>query len=714
MNRRWKTSLLLCLLVLLLCACHSTAGQNDEEGLKIWKNSWKKNAVVLLHEGAEELLYRVKAYEGNVVWSTTDPKSEYFYYISKNKQDQSNAVLAVDMGTAYVLDYCLGNDGSIFFLILEYPDEEENIYLKKYTSEGQIVTVKCMNDFHGGGKDDCYKWKVLQKPDGCILVYSQYAYLLLQEDGDIIKEDSWENPENFELTYIDEESAVGYWCRDYKPIFCYFNLKTGERHEYGNIQEWQTASVIKCANGKVCICTTTDLCCIDPQTHNTESLIRWSDFGMLGDNICGLYEWNKEIHCILYDNGILYGVTYQQEEDKVAKTEIRLACFRDTAQLREAVAAFNRESSECVVVVEEYYDEDEATAVQRLYNEVLTGNAPDIISFSSDYANDKVLGQRGMLEDLTPYLQKSEVIKKENVVDSVYQSLLVDDRLYMLPTNFALELIVTKEKWAGKDGKLDCQEVLQGLREPDIQVQIAREEFLRCGALYGGYSLESADSRMESYIEVANRLPDEMDYQPDDTFRRNGMVLLESVTLYNVNMFLVEKSIWGEDVVFTGFPETGGNGMAFLPINCFGINSRSGYKDEAWSFIESFFGTEWQRKITPNWYFSVSKDVLDRQLKDSMRRDYYYDEDGALREVPVFSYDLDGENINVYASEEDDVLSLKKMIDETKIMRRENSPIVNIVQEETAYYFDGKKSLDETTDIIRNRAHIYHEQLQLK
>ena len=61
MNRRWKTSLLLCLLVLLLCACHSTAGQNDEEGLKIWKNSWKKNAVVLLHEGAEELLYRVKA-----------------------------------------------------------------------------------------------------------------------------------------------------------------------------------------------------------------------------------------------------------------------------------------------------------------------------------------------------------------------------------------------------------------------------------------------------------------------------------------------------------------------------------------------------------------------------------------------------------------------------------------------------------------------------
>ena len=97
-----------------------------------------------------------------------------------------------------------------------------------------------------------------------------------------------------------------------------------------------------------------------------------------------------------------------------------------------------------------------------------------------------------------------------------------------------------------------------------------------------------------------------------------------------------------------------------------------------------------------------------------MRRDYYYDEDGALREVPVFSYDLDGENINVYASEEDDVLSLKKMIDETKIMRRENSPIVNIVQEETAYYFDGKKSLDETTDIIRNRAHIYHEQLQLK
>ena len=710
MNRRWKTSLLLCLLVLLLCACHSTAGQNDEEGLKIWKNSWKKNAVVLLHEGAEELLYRVKAYEGNVVWSTTDPKSEYFYYISKNKQDQSNAVFAVDMGTAYVLDYCLGNDGSIFFLILEYPDEEENIYLKKYTSEGQIVTVKCMNDFHGGGKDDCYKWKVLQKPDGCILVYSQYAYLLLQEDGDIIKEDSWENPENFELTYIDEESAVGYWCRDYKPIFCYFNLKTGERHEYGNIQEWQTASVIKCANGKVCICTTTDLCCIDPQTHNTESLIRWSDFGMLGDNICGLYEWNKEIHCILYDNGILYGVTYQQEEDKVAKTEIRLACFRDTAQLREAVAAFNRESSECVVVVEEYYDEDEATAVQRLYNEVLTGNAPDIISFSSDYANDKAMGSKGMLEDLTPYLQNSNVINKENIVDSVYQSLLVDERLYMLPTNFALELVITKDKWAGKDGKLDCKELLQGLKETEIQVQISREKFLRCGAMYGGYSLEPTDLRLESYIEVASKLPDEVGYQPDDSVRRNGGILLEPVALYDVNMFLAEKSMWGEDVVFTGFPETEGNGMAFWPINCFGINSRSGCKDEAWSFIESFFTAEWQQRVTPNWCFSVSKDVLDRQLMDSMKRDYYYDEDGILCELPVLSYELDGEKVNVYASEEENIASLRKIIDETEVMRREDSPIVNIVQEETAYYFDGKKTLDETIGVIRNRAYIYEKQ----
>lgn len=43
------------------------------------------------------------------------------------------------------------------------------------------------------------------------------------------------------------------------------------------------------------------------------------------------------------------------------------------------------------------------------------------------------------------------------------------------------------------------------------------------------------------------------------------------------------------------------------------------------------------------------------------------------------------------------------MINNTKVMQRSDLPFIGITQEETLYYFNGEKSIEETVAAIRNR-----------
>lgn len=45
-----------------------------------------------------------------------------------------------------------------------------------------------------------------------------------------------------------------------------------------------------------------------------------------------------------------------------------------------------------------------------------------------------MLREKGAIENLIPYLEKSDVIGEEDIVDSAYHVLTADGGLYMLPT----------------------------------------------------------------------------------------------------------------------------------------------------------------------------------------------------------------------------------------------------------------------------------------
>ena len=327
------------------------------------------------------------------------------------------------------------------------------------------------------------------------------------------------------------------------------------------------------------------------------------------------------------------------------KTEIILGDIGGASTLQEAIADFNSKNDRITITIHDYYEENISDGISRLYDDILTGKGPDIISFSTDEMDVEVLREKGVIENLIPYLEKSDVIGEEDIVDSAYQVLTADGGLYMLPTNFVL------------------------------------------------YTL----------IKIAEQLPQQAMFQTNDLLMREGKIPFNLECIGDMQQYLYKKSVWGEDAVYTGFPGAEGKGRIFIFDNCFAINSQSTHKEEAWKFVESYFTEEGQKTIAPNWNFSILQDVLDQQLSDSRKQEYYQTSDGKREKLPILTYEIGGTYENVYAAQDEDIQDVREMINNTKVMQRSDLPFIGITQEEALYYFNGEKSIEETAAAIRNK-----------
>ena len=382
------------------------------------------------------------------------------------------------------------------------------------------------------------------------------------------------------------------------------------------------------------------------------------------------------------------------------KTEIILGDIGRASTLQEAVADFNSKNDRITITIHDYYEENISDGISRLYDDILTGKGPDIISFSTDEMDVEVLREKGAIENLIPYLEKSDVIGEEDIVDSAHQVLTSDGGLYMLPTNFVLYTLITKEKWCSNKENFTFEEALRAVRECKEDPMISRDLFLQEGAICGGYSGETEDNRLEQYIKIAEQLPQQAMFQTNDLLMREGKIPFNLECIGDMQQYLYKKSVWGEDAVYTGFPGAEGNGRIFIFVNCFAINSQSTHKEEAWKFVESYFTEEGQKTIAPNWNFSI---LQDQQLSDSRKQEYYQTSDGKREKLPILTYEIGGTYENVYAAQDEDIQDVREMINNTKVMQRSDLPFIGITQEETLYYFNGEKSIEETVAAIRNR-----------
>jgi hypothetical protein len=666
-----------------------------------------------------EFYSRIDANNGNILYSTTNENLEIFYFLKADSNNEPSMLCSFDLETSDVLDFTLSSGGDAFFLVLEVDGNNENIYVKKINLDGSEKTIKWMNEFHGGSEDDCYEWKITVNKDESILIYSKFAYCFINIGGEILDEKRWETELFYNICFVEEDHAIVQQFINGKSEIEIWDVQTKERQSISEISQDVSFDFISNSNGEILFRTDSQLFSYSLLTGNIKVLLQWSDYGILGDEILKIYYGtDNQLSCLSFQEESLQNISWQPEKPANQKTELLLGCFREKVETRNAVVQFNNKNSEYKITIVDYWEQDNATSVSNLYYDLIAGKGPDILLLDSEYIDDWVLGSKGVLENLIPYMDKSDVLQKEDMISSVYQSLLNDGQLYMLPTNFTIDTMVTKEKWAAGTDIWSPDEILTILDKNSYllaEMPVSKEMLLQFCISYGmdiGTSKEKFrldKDRLQQYIELAGRMPSEVFYSSDTSVRRQGQMLFEPSSFSDVKEYLYSSYVWGDDTIFVGYPGAAGNGAVIIPDNCFAINAKSSYKEKAWEFIESHFTDELQETITPSWKFSTCNKILNKQLETSMKIDTYLDGEGNKREVPVISYFDDMENmvVEIYAAREDDVKTIRELIDGSVIIRRNASPLVNIVMEEASAYFAGQKTVKEVIDIIENRVNIY-------
>ena len=401
-------------------------------------------------------------------------------------------------------------------------------------------------------------------------------------------------------------------------------------------------------------------------------------------------------------------------KDKVTITYGSMWSVDDS--IRNAAIKFNKESDNYRIEFKDYSDSDDP--VSKMNADIIAGNIPDIIDLSNLPVGQYVA--KGILEDLTPYYEKDDKVKKEDILPSIAKAMEIDGKMYYISSNFnVISLIASKKDVGDKTGwtfdefKQLLDEKGEGAR-PFYSENKSEVLYSFLGAIVDDYidwttgkcNFNGAD--FKSVLEIANRgTNEETDYSEDSPSEyeliKSGKVLLSGGWL-DVESIQLYKKMYNSDITFIGYPCEDKQGSYFNLNNMLGIYSKSDKKDGAWEFIKTFMTKDYQANGYNIMNVPTNKDAFENYMKTKTTTKPYKDEYGNDIEPLDSSWGYgDDLEVKIGPLSADEEKMYRDLINNTTKISGYNNEIMDIINEEAKNYFNGQKGLDETADIIQNR-----------
>ncbi len=394
--------------------------------------------------------------------------------------------------------------------------------------------------------------------------------------------------------------------------------------------------------------------------------------------------------------------------------------------ITKAAMKFNKENDKYRIVFKDYSVEEDP---QTKFNaDILAGNVPDIL-YLCDMPIERYIA-KGVLEDLNPYLEKDDVVKKDDIIPAVISTMEKDGKLYYIAPKFNLYTLIAKKSdvgdktgWTVEEFKALLDEKGEGVRPltSNNKTDVLKSLMSTCVDDYIDW--DKGECRFDgeifkSLLEIAGRGTDEetdyasMNYIDD---LRSGNTLLDNETYISAPEMHIIKQTFGCDVTFIGYPCDDKQGSYFGFTNEVGIYSHSKVKDGAWEFIRTTLTKDYQ--ISDEYYYwggcPTNKDAFETYMKSQTATKPYVDEYGWSITPNYMNCFRDGDiDIDYAPLSADEEKQFRGLINTTTKVMGDNDEVMNIICEEAGAYFSRQKSLDETADIIQNRVTNYVNEIR--
>lgn len=382
-------------------------------------------------------------------------------------------------------------------------------------------------------------------------------------------------------------------------------------------------------------------------------------------------------------------------------------------EVKQAIIKFNKLNPDIEIVIKDYGVEannDADAAITQMNLDILSGNAPDILALPIKFSLS-LYAQKGVLEDLYPYIDVDETLSRETFLPNVLKAYEKDEKLYALPITFELHTLLGSKVSLGENIGWSIDEMIEYANscEPGSSIfnNASKTGVMEVCMAANWDKFVNWDSdenvfNREEYIriiEFCNQFAADDSYVEDTKYRQRigeGDMMLFEADLFSGTDGGLYSSLFGEEVVFKGYPTDEGYGTLIKSYTTISINSRSQHKESAWRFVSSLMQPDIFETSSYIRGFSIRKDVLEKQLEESMTD---------VAEIP-FAVGTDF-TVELKPATQDFIDSLQSLIESTDTLSNYDYSIMSILVEEASTYFSGSKTAEEAADIAENRIQMY-------
>jgi ABC-type glycerol-3-phosphate transport system substrate-binding protein len=421
---------------------------------------------------------------------------------------------------------------------------------------------------------------------------------------------------------------------------------------------------------------------------------------------------------------------YVAPEDIPDKSVLVLGLHGYYGRIAAIVREFNTTNEEYRVVVRDYSqyqtNEDYTAGYTQLNNDILAGKIPDIFLLNSNMTGITAQNymNQDLFENLRPFYEKDESFQGKEVIENILNVISGGEDWYIFAPEFSVETVIGKKSLVGnaQDWSIDTfLSMYESLEEgQQMFAELTKGGFINYAMRFLGNEFvdpktgkcDFTSEEFRKLLTFAATLPDTIDYEEFDesyymdyqTQYINENTLLMITYLYSASGMKYTLGEFGEEIEFLGFPGKEGGVSRLIYDEGLAMSSKSAYQDGAWAFMKLIVSDKILEEYNYG-YFSIRRDIFDKQFKEAMSRPYYM-ENGEKIEYDDKKY-INDEEIILPPLTQAQVDQFTSYVLSVTNLDYDNEKVLNIITEESEAFFAGQKTVEEVTGIIQSRVQVY-------
>ncbi len=578
-----------------------------------------------------------------------------------------------------------------------------------------------------------------------VTVFSPDGVIVLQAECDNRHGKSTKSPDNT-LYFSDAPNEKAYYTVD---------PDTGEFHQsdiYKRPDTVDRSAQLKFdAAGNAYLIDKTAIWAYDPTGETVTPMMEWNRTDYAFDSTTTLAILDAKTYLIWMTDPLTNEPALQilsvQDTDATPKMEIRLGLLDYSTQptlLGKLISGFNRSSQDYHVTLTVYEPDKDGFALSKLEEDLLWGDAPDIMIFGTNSMTTyRDLANKDLFFDLNPYFGTQ-------LIPGVADGFAADGKLYLLPANFRLYTLASLTALLPDAETLsvdtlaaymeNCpQDTVPFSAEPNDAGAFLGFRFLGT-ALQSFYDMDTGtcsfdcpafETFLSLYTSIADRLDTENPrflYDNGDASVPNltemlatGQLAFLEVPLSSTTQYMRTKRWFSDaDIRFWGYPTKDGHAAYIESDLSFAVLENTAVPRGVLTFLQYILSDAVQNSNAVSMSaFPVTHDALENSL--TSHRYYYYLPDTATNTEQVrYSGGYVGcltEPMDAKAKErggyeevymtDDDLSVLRAMFYDMPQYTLCDSTIEGIVLEEITAYSAGVRDASACADIVQSRVSIY-------